>query len=116
MIITSLVTMQLMSRKGSKNVYRYKCKADALDMLNSSLFSTGDVVLVKDDVYIFTGREFQKLSTCENLSDSVSQPTDVQVSEQKCKSCGAPLMVSKHSKSAIVCEYCGSIYLQEKRL
>lgn len=88
----------------------YRCKVDALSMLDRGLFSTGDVVAVKDDIYVYVGGEFQKLSIVENLSDSSSQPTDIQVSEQKCKSCGAPLMISKHSKSTIVCEYCGSAY------
>lgn len=92
------------------NMFNFKGVVDAREMLNSSLFSTGDVVLVGNDAYVFADGRFQKLSKVKNLSDNDSQSTGVQVSEQRCKSCGAPLMIDKYSKSAIVCEYCRSTY------
>lgn len=91
-------------------MFKFKGVVDAQEMLNSSLFSTGDVVLVGDDTYVFADGGFQKLSKVENLSDNDFQSTDVQVSQQRCKSCGAPLKIDRYSKSVAVCEYCGSTY------
>lgn len=108
---------------------------DVEDMVNEGLFQEGDIITAGDNTYVYTGDNFQPfgqtkqsmtfigtMSEWTNLSDEEKSHYDVvniinalehseenEFIERKCRSCGAPLMVSKYSY-VVKCEYCGTTY------
>ena len=91
--------------------FRYKqsfdSMVDAKDKVEKGLFEPGDVIIVGQDAYVFVNGKFELISRADSVSNA--QNDNVELTEQKCKSCGAPLMISKYSMP-IRCEYCGSVY------
>lgn len=88
----------------------YNTVQDMEKHLNEGLFSAGDVITVGPDCYVYTGHTFEPISHVDELGSS-SSSEEVEIVEQKCTSCGAPLprIVSRYQEP-VVCEYCGSIY------
>ena len=76
------------------------------DAVSSGIFDDGDVISIGCDTYVYAQGSFEEIGrvcSTEIADDSRS------LTELKCTSCGAPLMISKYS-SYIKCEYCGTTY------
>lgn len=81
------------------------------EALNQGIFQNGDVICVDRDTYVFIDEGFVKLSENEPCAaSSGTQPESSTLTEQKCRCCGAPLIINRYSHHAIKCEYCGSAY------
>lgn len=65
-------------------------------------YRIGDIVFRDDSYYVFDGDKFQEVG---NILDEPLY--EKEITPDKCKSCGAPLI---RYKSQIRCEYCGTTY------
>lgn len=101
--------LAIASQVASRFVYKqsFDSMIDVKDKVEKGLFELGDVITVGQDTYVFVNGKFELISRADSVSNA--QNDNVELTEQKCKSCGAPLMVSKYSMP-IRCEYCGSVY------
>ena len=82
-------------------------KDDLLEMENSKV---GNVCLCRDTntVYLYTDSTFEPLCDADEIGNDTI-PEEV-MKKTRCDSCGAPLIISKHNKHMLECEYCGNKY------
>lgn len=80
------------------------------DLPSAEDSSLGEVYLALDTniTYLYTGSTFEPLCDADEIgNDTILEEV---IKKTKCDSCGAPLIISKHNKHMLECEYCGSKY------
>jgi len=70
-----------------------------------SIVSPGHLMSVGDDVYLYTGDDWEKLSSTIDIAGTDDTTNAVKITARICSQCGAP--VNTHR---ISCEYCGVKY------
>ncbi len=70
----------------------------------------GKVYLCRDNntTYVYIDSKFEPLCDADDIGNNTV--LEEVIKKTKCDSCGAPLIISKHNKHMLECEYCGSKY------